>query len=79
TDVNTLEAGIRRAVAAASGGRSETPPEPTRGPARPGDLRSTMVDPGLARAILGWQPTMPLAAGLAETVDWFAARVRPQA
>lgn len=76
TDVNTLEAGIRRAVAAAPGGRSRTLPAPTRGPARPGDLRSSMVDPGLARELLGWQPTIPLAGGLAETVGWFAARVR---
>ena len=78
TDVNALEAGIRRAVAAAAArrGRSRPLPEPTHGPARPGDLRSNMVDPGLALRLLDWRPTMPLADGLAATAEWFAARGR---
>jgi dTDP-glucose 4,6-dehydratase len=29
----------------------------------------------LARAVLGWEPTVPLAEGLARTVDWFRARL----
>jgi UDP-glucose 4-epimerase len=44
------------------------------GPARPGDLRSNLVDASLAKTVLGWEPTMSLAAGLAATAEWFAAR-----
>ena len=76
TDVVELEALIRPAVAAASRarGREMTLPSPVHGPARPGDLRSNLVDASLAKTILGWQPTMSLAAGLAATAEWFAAR-----
>jgi len=49
-------------------------PEPGYGPPRAGDLRSSLISPALARQILGWQPTVTLAAGLQETVDWFAQR-----
>jgi dTDP-glucose 4,6-dehydratase len=31
-------------------------------------------DIGLARAVLGWQPTVDVEKGLAMTIDWFAAR-----
>jgi UDP-glucose 4-epimerase len=50
------------------------PPEPVHGPARPGDLRSNLVDARRAAAVLGWEPTVPLATGLARTAEWFAAR-----
>ena len=49
-------------------------PAPIHGPARPGDLRSNLVDPARAGRLLGWHPTVALDAGLAETAAWFAAR-----
>ena len=76
TDVVELEALVRPAVAAAARarGREMTLPHPVHGPARPGDLRSNLVDASLAKTVLGWEPTMSLAAGLAATAEWFAAR-----
>jgi UDP-glucose 4-epimerase len=38
---------------------------------RPGDLRSSCLDPRLAAGTLGWRATHDLAAGLAKTVAWF--------
>ena len=43
-------------------------------PARPGDLRSNLVDAARAAEILGWTPQVPLAEGLALTAAWFADR-----
>jgi UDP-glucose 4-epimerase len=73
-DVNSLEAAIRRHVAAmlASQGRSTALPPPLHGPARPGDLRSNLIDPRLAAEIIAWQPEQDLDAGLAATAAWFA-------
>jgi UDP-glucose 4-epimerase len=73
TDVNELEALVRRSVAAARAG-SPPLPEPLHGPARPGDLRSNLVAAALAGRVLDWRPTVPLAEGLALTAAWFAAR-----
>lgn len=73
TDVNELEAALRTAVGRADGrGASVSLPRPTYGPPRPGDLRSSLVDASRARAVLGWQPEVGLAAGLDRTVAWFA-------
>jgi len=74
-DVNELEAKIRQSVAAALGrrGRPTTLPEPDHGPARPGDLRSNLVDATLAGRVLGWRPAVALEEGLALTAEWFAA------
>jgi UDP-glucose 4-epimerase len=55
-------------------GRTSPLPQPEHGPARPGDLRSNLVDATAARGLLGWQPTVPLAEGLAKTAAWFADR-----
>jgi UDP-glucose 4-epimerase len=76
TDVVELEALIRPAVAAAAKARGRTiaTPAPLHGPARPGDLRSNLVDAALAKTVLGWQPTVPLADGIALTAQWFADR-----
>jgi len=75
-DVNEIEVMIRRAVAAAitRRGRAGTLPPPEHGPARPGDLRSNLVDAALAAEVLGWRPEVPLDEGLARTAEWFAAR-----
>lgn len=74
TDVNELEAMIRRHVAATVRHRvaSSSLPEPMHGPARAGDLRSNLVDAALAASVLGWQPTVSLDEGLRQTAAWFA-------
>jgi UDP-glucose 4-epimerase len=47
-------------------------PAPRHGPARPGDLRSNLVDAALAGRVLSWRPSIRLREGIAETVGWFA-------
>ncbi len=42
--------------------------EPRRGPRRPGDLRAAYFTIDRARRDLGWEPTVPLHEGLAQTV-----------
>ena len=76
TDVNELETMIRAAVgdALVRRGRTATLPPPHHGPARPGDLRSNLVDASRAAELLGWKPTVALDVGLALTAEWFAAR-----
>lgn len=76
TDVVDLEALVRPAVAAAATARGRTvaSPAPLHGAARPGDLRSNLVDAARAAEILGWTPQLPLAEGLALTAAWFADR-----
>jgi UDP-glucose 4-epimerase len=49
-------------------------PAPVHGPARPGDLRSNLVDAARAGQVLSWRPTVSLAEGLARTAAWFAER-----
>jgi UDP-glucose 4-epimerase len=44
-----------------------------RGPAQKGDVRDTYADTSLARADLGFQPTVSLADGLAEEYRWLAS------
>ena len=79
-DVNDLEAMIRTAVgdALTHRGRRATLPPPEHGPARPGDLRSNLVDATCAGDLLGWKPTVGLADGLALTAEWFAAQTACQ-
>ena len=76
TDVNELEARLREALAhvLAARGRTTTLPAPRHGPARPGDLRSNLVDAARARELLGWTPAVGFADGLARTATWFADR-----
>ncbi len=75
-DVNEIESQLREALATllAARGRSATLPAPTHGPARPGDLRSNLVDAGLADRVLSWRPTVAVSEGLARTAAWFADR-----
>ena len=58
TDVNQLAAELRRQVVERleKSGRGATVPEPVRGPARPGDLRSNLVDASAAREALASRP-----------------------
>jgi UDP-glucose 4-epimerase len=44
---------------------------PRFGPPRPGDLRSSILDPSRAKEVLGWEPQVPLAEGLEKTIKWF--------
>ena len=44
------------------------------GPAKPGEQRRSVVDNTLAERILGWRPSVTLADGLRQTVDFFRAR-----
>ncbi|MBI1349100.1 NAD-dependent epimerase/dehydratase family protein [bacterium] len=74
TDVNQLEQLVRQEATAIwqQGGQTGSPPEPKHGPARAGDLRSSIVDASLAATKLGWQPTVAFAEGVQRTVQWFA-------
>ena len=45
-------------------------PEPTYGPARPGDIRLSAGRIGRAEAAMGYRPQTSLADGLAATVEW---------
>jgi UDP-glucose 4-epimerase len=51
-------------------------PPSEHGPARPGDLRSNLVDASCAGNLLGWRPTVGLADGLALTAEWFATQAQ---
>ena len=42
---------------------------PVHGPARVGDVRHSLADLGRARALLGFEPQVPLAEGLRRTVE----------
>jgi UDP-glucose 4-epimerase len=49
--------------------------EVRHGPPRPGDVRDSLADIGAARAAFGYNPRVPLAAGLAEYVAWARTEV----
>jgi UDP-glucose 4-epimerase len=59
TSVNELHAACRRV--------SGSELEPRYEPARPGDVRRSVVDPSLAGRELGWQPEVTLEDGLTRT------------
>jgi UDP-glucose 4-epimerase len=46
-------------------------------PKRPGELQNSCLAVDKARTVLGWAPRFSLAAGLANTFQWFAARATP--
>jgi len=46
----------------------------TAGPARPGDQKVFIADTRKAKQYLGWQPSVPVAGGLEELVEWSKAR-----
>jgi nucleoside-diphosphate-sugar epimerase len=45
--------------------------DPQYGPPRAGDVRHSLADIGAARELLGYDPQVDLAAGLARTVAWY--------
>ncbi len=48
-------------------------------PGKPGEQRRSCIDAGLARKVLGWEPTVGLADGLRQTVEFFRAKAREPA
>jgi UDP-glucose 4-epimerase len=64
TGLETSVNGVFRLLADVTGFTGE----PAYGPARPGDLRRSALDPALAGEVLGWRPWTHLEDGLAETV-----------
>jgi UDP-glucose 4-epimerase len=50
---------------------------PVFGPPRPGEQRRSCLSPALARRALGWVPTVPLADGLSQTLEFFKKETRP--
>lgn len=66
TDVNELSGLLGTAAGVAVA--------PIHGPAKPGEQRRSVIDAGLARAVLGWSPACRLEDGLREVVSYFRSR-----
>jgi UDP-glucose 4-epimerase len=66
TSINTIFNEIRSFVA------PDTPE--VHGPAMPGEQLRSVLSYQKARTVLGWEPSMPLTAGLKHTVDFFRNR-----
>ncbi|MGH7898413.1 MAG: NAD-dependent epimerase/dehydratase family protein [Candidatus Binatia bacterium] len=45
--------------------------EPVHGPTKTGEQRRSVIDPGLAKRELGWEPRVALDEGLRRTFEWF--------
>ncbi|MBL8849636.1 MAG: NAD-dependent epimerase/dehydratase family protein [Planctomycetaceae bacterium] len=75
TDVNELAAGLREhCQRLLNDARSKSViPQPQHGPARAGDLRSSIVSAAKAQRELGWTPSVSIRDGLRQTAEWFAA------
>jgi UDP-glucose 4-epimerase len=43
---------------------------------KPGDIARSVVDPGRARKVLGWEAWTPLEEGLRRTVEWYRSGAR---
>jgi UDP-glucose 4-epimerase len=48
--------------------------EPVHGPAKLGEQRRSVIDPGKAKRILGWEPKVPMEEGMKETVRFFKGK-----
>lgn len=66
TGVSTSVNALFARVAEATG----HPHPPIHAPERPGEVRHSVVDPSLARTVLGWSPWTAVADGVRETVRW---------
>ena len=77
TDVNQLAGALEAACGEAlkRRGRKETVPPSGHGPARAGDLRSSLVDFTSIQKTLGWSPRVPIDTGIRQTVEWFAEKL----
>ncbi len=78
TDVNQLANHLRDCCQTIlkKNGKAITVPEPTKGPARAGDLRSNVVDASLIEKTFGWKPAVTVEEGLRQTADWFFEHTR---
>lgn len=72
TGIETSVVELYRLLAEAAGSKLE----PRHGPAKPGEQRRSSVDPARARSELGLKPPLPLAAGVARTLEWFRRTAR---
>lgn len=77
TDVNELAELIRQSARheLEERGLDGAIASPTSGPARAGDIRSSLIDPTLASELLNWKPSVFVQDGLPETVGWFAEKL----
>ncbi len=50
---------------------ADGPVEPQRAQERPGEVRRSALDASAAAATLGWEPSLGLADGVADTLAWF--------
>jgi UDP-N-acetylglucosamine 4-epimerase len=50
--------------------------EPVYEPFRPGDIRRSVADVSKARRRLGFEPTLTVAEGLGEALEWYVAQAR---
>ena len=71
TGIETDVLGIYRRLAQAAG----TGAQPRMMPAKPGEQMRSSIDPSLAGRVLGWQPTVDLAAGLGATLESFRKKL----
>lgn len=71
TDINRLFA----LLAEAAGSKQPV----IHAPGKPGEQRRSCIDPGLARKVLGWEPSVGLADGLRRTVEYFRTKAREPA
>jgi UDP-glucose 4-epimerase len=67
TGVETSIRQLLEAIGRAFGRRVST----STGPARVGDIRKSVLDPGRAKADLGWRAEVDLGVGVEATVRWF--------
>ncbi|MBX5481074.1 MAG: SDR family oxidoreductase [Myxococcaceae bacterium] len=68
TSVNALYQGLADAAG------TKLPPQ--YAPGKPGEQRRSVVDPSLAKKVLGWEPTVPLEEGLRRTIAFFRAKAQ---
>jgi UDP-glucose 4-epimerase len=66
TSVNALAATLLEA--------SDTDCAVIHQPTRTGEQRRSVIDPSLAKKVLGWEPMIPLQDGLGQTLAWFRSR-----
>lgn len=67
TDINQLFRQLRELT--------QSKQEEIHGPPKPGEQKRSVISYQLAREVLNWQPTIPLAEGLRQTVAFFRQRV----
>jgi UDP-glucose 4-epimerase len=68
TSVNELYSAMARAAGSDL--------EARHGPARPGEVRASALDPGRAAIHLGWRPWTEVGEGVAAVLDWMRAAER---